>query len=167
MQRRPATDTARQDGASSETVDDLYIGDFYSWTRRQADLLRAGLFEAVDLGNIIEEIETLGRSEAAALESAYRLICLHQLKRIIQPERAASRSWTNTIIRERLRAARLLRANPGLKPRQTELFHYAYADARKEAAGETGLRLDTIPDPAPFSLAQVLDEEFWAGPAGS
>ena len=146
---------------------DFYIGDFYSWTRRQADLLCAGLFEAVDLANVIEEIATLGRSEATALESAYRLICLHQLERIVQPERAASRSWTNTIIRERLHAARVVRANPGLEPRQVELFQYAYADAREEAAGGTGLPLDTIPDAAPFSLAQVMDEDFWGEPARS
>ena len=76
-------------------------------------------------------------------------------------------SWTDTIIRERLHAARVLRANPGLKPQQAELFHYAYADARKEAAGETGLSLDRIPGAAPFSLAQVMDEGFWAEPARS
>ena len=137
------------DDPRPQAAGDLYVGDFYSWTRRQAELLRAGLFEAVDL------------------ESAYRLICLHQLKRIIQPERAASLSWTDTIIRERLHAARVVRANPGLKPRQAELFQCAYADARKEAAGETGLPLDTIPGAAPFLLAQVMDEGFWAEPARS
>ncbi len=160
-------DTARKDDPRPNAADGLYVGDFYSWTRRQADLLRAGRFEAVDIGNVVEELETLGRSEAAALESAYPLICLHQLKRITQPERAASRSWTNTIIRERLHAARVLRNNPGLKPRQAELFQYAYADARKEAAGETGLLLDSIPAAAPFTLAQVMDEDFWAEPARS
>ena len=45
--------------------------------------------------------------------------------------------------------------------------HAAGADARKEAAGETGLLLDTIPGAAPFLLAQVMDEGFWAEPARS
>lgn len=157
-------ETARPSRPDSEMEDDLYARDFYTWTRRQAELMRAGSLEKIDIANLVEEIETLGRSEAAALESAYRLICLHQLKRLVQPERASSRSWTNTIIRERLHAARVLRDNPGLKPRRQALFDSAYADARKEAAGETGLALSTIPEIAPFSFAQIVDEDFWAEP---
>ena len=157
-------ETARQQKSRSSIGDDLYARDFYTWTRRQAELMRAGLFEKIDVANLVEEIETLGRSEAAALESAYRLICLHQLKRLLQPERAASRSWTNTIIRERLHAVRVLRDNPGLNPSRQELFESAYADARKEAAGETGLPLSLVPEVAPFTLAQITDEAYWAGP---
>ncbi len=48
----------------------LYESDFYSWTQRQADMLRSGKLETADLANIIEEIETLGRSEESSLESA-------------------------------------------------------------------------------------------------
>ena len=157
---------APSDDVAPDPARDLYETDFYGWTRRQAALLKAGRFESVDLANVIEEIETLGRSEAAALESAYRLICLHQLKRILQPERAASRNWTNTIARERLNAARILRHNPGLKPQLTALLDSAYADARKEAAAETRVPLRAIPEAVPFTLAQVADEAFWAGPAG-
>ena len=158
-------ETARLDTAPAEAADDLYARDFYTWTQRQAELMKAGLLGRLDLKNVIEEIETLGRSEAAALESAYRLICMHQLKRMIQPERASSRSWTNTIVRERLHAARLLRDNPGLTPRRQELFGTAYADARKEAASETGLALRAFPEAAPFTLAQITDENYWAEPA--
>ena len=155
-------ETARID-RHGEDADDLYRRDFYSWTLRQAELIRAGRFEQADIDNLVEEIETMGRSEAAALESAYRLICMHHLERMFQPQRA-SKSWTNTIVRERLHAARVLRDNPGLKPRQQELFASAYADARKEAASETGLAVTTFPDAAPFTLAQLLDEGFWSEP---
>lgn len=158
-------ETARPNLRHSTIEGDLYARDFYTWTRRQADLLRSGLFEKIDVANLIEEIETLGRSEAAALESAYRLICLHQLKRLVQPERASSRSWTNTFIRERLHAARVLRDNPGLKSRRRALFESAYADARKEAAGETSRPLALVPETAPFTLAQIMDETYWAEPA--
>lgn len=157
-------ETARPQEARRGSEDDLHARDFYTWTRRQAELMRAGSFEEVDVANLVEEIETLGRSEAAALESAYRLICLHQLERLVQPERVASRSWTNTIIRERLHAARVLRDNPGLKPRRQQLFESAYADARREAAGETQIDLSVFPEAAPFTLAQITDEAFWAGP---
>lgn len=59
----------------------LYESDFYSWTQEQARLLRSGQLDALDVANIIEEIETRGRSERASLKSAYRLICSHLLRR--------------------------------------------------------------------------------------
>ena len=40
-----------------------YEKDFYSWTQEQADLLRNGQFNNLDIPNLIEEIETMGRSE--------------------------------------------------------------------------------------------------------
>ena len=159
-------ETVRPNTRHSTKEGDLHARDFYTWARRQADLMRSGLFEKIDVANLIEEIETLGRSDAAALESAYRLICLHQLERLVQPQRASRRSWTNTIIRERLHAARVLRDNPGLKTKRQALFESAYADARKEAAGETGLSLSVVPEAAPFTLAQIMDEAYWAEPAG-
>ncbi len=140
----------------------LHEDDFFTWTQQQAALMRNGQFDRVDVTNVIEEIETLGRSEAAALESAYRLICMHQLKRMAQPALAESRSWTKTIARERLNAARLLRQNPGLKPRREDLFQAAYDDARKEAAIETGLAPAIFPIEAPFTLDQITDEGYWA-----
>ena len=142
----------------------LYEEDFYSWAERQAEMIRQGRFEAIDLENVAEEIADLGRSQSASLESAYRLICLHQLKRMLQPERAG-RSWTVTIGRERLRAARLLRRNPGLKPRREALLAEAYADARAEAALETDMPLARFPAILPFTLAEVMDPDFWSDPA--
>ena len=156
---------ALADVAGADTVPDRYTEDFYSWTQREAEMLKLGRFEHVDIVNVIEEIETSGRSEASALESAYRLICMHQLERIVQPERADSESWTRTIVRERLNAARLLEDNPGLKPRRGALFARAYAHARKEAAIETRLPLNALPEAAPFSFEEITDESFWAGPA--
>ncbi len=142
----------------------LYEQDFYTWAERQATLIRQGRFEALDLKNIAKEIGDMGRSLSASLESAYRLICLHQLKRMMQPERAG-RSWPVTIGRERLRAARLLRQNPGLKPHREALLAEAYADARAEAALETDLPLARFPATLPFTLDEVMDPEFWADPA--
>jgi hypothetical protein len=138
---------------------DLYETDFYAWTLRQAALLRSGDLGQADRANLAEEIETLGRSERAALRSAYRLVALHRLKLVAQPARA-SRSWHGTIARERAHAARVLADNPSLKPQREALFHQAYQDARKEAAAETGLPLASFPvDPA-FTLTDLEDERF-------
>ena len=58
----------------------LYDEDFYSWAFQQAELLRAGQFSKMDIENVAEEMETLGRSEASSLQSSLRLIIAHLLK---------------------------------------------------------------------------------------
>ncbi len=140
-------------------MDDLYETDFYAWTTEQARLLRSGDPHLADLANIIEEIETLGRAERAALESAYRLVAMHLLKMIAQKERI-SRSWLGTIARERIAAERILRQNPSLKPKRAELFAAAYRDARREARAETGLPASAFPEEPPFTLAELEDEGY-------
>ncbi len=137
----------------------LYDKDFHRWTNEQANLLRQGRFTDLDVDNIVEEIETLGRSEQQELESAYRLIAIHLLKLIHQPDHA-SRSWLNTITRERNNIERTLDENPSLKSKRDDLFARAYMQARKEAASETGLSLTALPEQPPFSREQAEDEAF-------
>ena len=43
-----------------------YDQDFYGWTQEQARLLREGRFSEVDIGNVVEEIETGRESEPQA-----------------------------------------------------------------------------------------------------
>ena len=141
---------------------DLYDIDFYTWATTQAALLRSGRLGAVDVGHIAEELETLGRSEAAALRSAYRLICMHLLKMLLQPDRGqGGSSWERTINTQRINAEQILKDNPGLKPKREALFKEAYAAAKKEASFETGLALTQVPEEAPFTLDQVQSEVFW------
>ncbi len=130
---------------------DLHEVDFYSWTQQQAKLLRSGSLEALDIANICEEIETLGRSERASLKSAYRLICLHLLKMQYQADRY-TRSWLNTVDRERAEAVDILDENPGLRPSRTDVFAKAYKLARKDAARETHLPLSVFPEIPSFTL---------------
>ncbi len=45
----------------------LYERDYYAWANEQASLLRAGKLTEADVANIIEEIESMGRSERSEL----------------------------------------------------------------------------------------------------
>jgi len=47
----------------------LYETDFYGWIQNQTGMLKAGSFAGLDLKNLIEEIESMGRSEKRELES--------------------------------------------------------------------------------------------------
>lgn len=136
-----------------------YEDDVHGWSLRQAELLRGGRYEGLDVENIAEEIESLGRSQPAALQSSYRLIASHILKALFQPERL-TRSWVVTVLRERLNAQDCLDANPSLKSRRHELFRAAYAQARKLAAVETDLPLRTFPVDPPFTLDELVSEDY-------
>ena len=148
-----------------ERRDDSYETDVYGWSSHQAELLRNGRFDEADIDNVAEEIESLGRSQAASLEASYRLIAMHLLKALFQPGRL-TRSWLVTILRERLNAQSCLRDNPSLKSRRPALFAEAYAQARKLAATETGLPLKTFPVDPPFTLQELSSEDYapWMSP---
>lgn len=40
-----------------------YQTDYYGWTVEQAELLKAGDWQDLDIENLIEEVEAMGRSE--------------------------------------------------------------------------------------------------------
>ena len=138
----------------------LYETDFYAWTQRQAALLRAEEFEQIDWNNLIEEIESLGRSEKHEVESRLIVIIMHLLKLQQQPARR-TRSWNVTISTQRVDLERLLADNPSLRARLPESVNQVYTDAVKKAAAETGLDKRTFPVQCPWSADQILDEEFW------
>jgi len=92
----------------------LYDTDFYGWTQQQADALRTGNLAGVDLDNLIEEIESMGRSEKRELESRIEVLLMHLLKWRYQWG-LRSRSWQLTIEDQRDRIAKHLRENPSLK----------------------------------------------------
>jgi hypothetical protein len=140
----------------------LYETDFYSWTTKQAEVLRARAFGDADIANIVEEIETLGRSEESALESQYDVLCTHLLKALYQTDKT-SFSWKQSVVESRLRIAKVLRRNPGLKSKRDALFSDAYQDARKHAELQTGLPISTFPEAPPFDRDRAESEAYLPG----
>ena len=146
-----------------ETRTASYEDDVYGWSQRQAALLRAGRYDDVDMENVAEEIESVGRSQVSSLRSCYRLIAAHLLKILYQPERF-TRRWQGTVVRERFNAVACLEENPSLKPRRAEIFARAYVEARRLASAETGLAEKAFPSEAPFTLDQLSSGNYqpWA-----
>ncbi len=144
---------------------DLYDRDFGRWVDVQAAHLRKGRHHLLDTAHLIEEIESLGKSQLFTLRSSYALIAMHLLKHIKQPEKASA-SWDNTINRERGNIVELLDDNPGLKPKREEAFAKAYAKARSDAAFETKLPLRSFPIDPPFTLQDVESKTWWPPEVG-
>jgi len=141
----------------------LYETDFYGWIQHQAGVLKAGSFASLDLDNLIEEIESMGKSHQRALESRLEILLIHLLKWQFQPERMTP-SWRRTVREQRKRLADHLRKNPSLKSRVQEAFETAYGYAIMGASTETGLDESTFPAQCPWTFEQVMDPEFWPAP---
>ena len=136
-----------------------YEEDFYAWTVEQARLLRSGELTSIDVANIAEEIESLGRSDKRAIESRLTVLLMHLLKWQIQ-SKMRSQSWSGTILEQRRRIEKLLRESPSLHASVNEALAEAYSDAREAASNETGLPETNFPIECPFTMEQVLSRSF-------
>ncbi|BAZ53328.1 hypothetical protein NIES4103_60020 [Nostoc sp. NIES-4103] len=142
--------------------ENLYETDFYAWTQQQANLLRDQQWHQLDLSNLIEEIESLGRQERHELRNRLSILIGHLLKWEYQSKRR-SRSWLNTIRIQRLDTSELLEENPSLKPYLQEVLPKAYVKGIALAAGETNLPVKTFPQNCPYLLEEILSDRFYPG----
>ena len=130
-----------------------YETDFHQWAFEQAQRLRSG--EPVDVENVAEELETLGRSQERELTNRLAVLLQHLLKGEHQPERR-SPGWDATIKEQRRRITRLLAQNPSLKPKLPECVNEAYATAVTFASVETGILEEDFPAECPYPLDEIL-----------
>ena len=137
-----------------------YDQDVAAWAFGQAQLLRSHQWSALDIENIAEEIESVGRAEKRELASRMAVLIAHLLKWQIQPEHR-TRSWLRTIRHQRERLDRLVRSMPSLKPclSAPEWLSDTYEDAVETASRETGK--DDFPEHFPWTVEQVLDSNFF------
>lgn len=136
-----------------------YETDFYQWTQQQADLLRQGALSAIDVENLIEEIESMGASDRRSLSSFLELVIMHLLKWQYQPERRGT-SWQTSISKGRNAIERTLEYSPSLNRQLPDMIVAEYRRARKEASLETGLPLTTFPEQCPFIVEQITGD-YW------
>lgn len=137
-----------------------YEADVVAWASEQAALLRSGQFSEIDFENIAEEIEDVGKSEQRELASRVAVLIAHLLKWQFQPSHRGS-SWEKIIKAQRKDIAYALKESPSLKAKlnDTGWFEVIWAKAVAIAASETGL--EDLPDECLWSVATVLDAEFW------
>ncbi|WP_264308859.1 DUF29 domain-containing protein [Nodosilinea nodulosa] len=124
----------------------LYDSDFYAWTVEQAELLGHRHWNKLDLPNLSEEIESLGRQQRQELRSRLSMLLGHLLKWQHQPQ-CRSRSWLATARIQRREALRLLKESPSLKSALEEILADAYANGRDLAIAATDLPDRTFPPP--------------------
>ncbi len=140
----------------------LYETDFYAWTQEQVSLLRKHQWSQLDLLNLIEEIESLGKQQRQELRNRLSVLIGYLLKWKYQSQRR-SRSWLATIRVQCRDTLRLLKDNPSLKTYLEDALAEAYENGRDLAMGETDLPEETFPVECPYGLTEILDNRFYSG----
>jgi Domain of unknown function DUF29 len=99
-----------------------YDDDVLIWSEHQGALLRqlaAGEMvnnAEFDWPNIAEEIESVGRSERAALASHIRTVLVHLIKLGVSPAAEPRANWIESVINARAAIEDVLEASPSLRP---------------------------------------------------
>jgi hypothetical protein len=142
---------------------DLYDEDFYVWTEVQSGLLRERRFEALDLDNLVEEVEGLGRAERSRVLNNASVIIEHLLKLQHSPAQEPRNAWRASIREHRRRLRRDL--TPRLRKILEAELATLYAEIRDDTAallhdhGEDAAA-DALPATCPYTLDQITGD-WW------
>lgn len=117
-------------------IQTLYDQDYYLWLRTSINQLRAGQFTSIDLENLIEELESMGRREKRTIKSLLIRLLEHLLKlKYWDMERERNEGhWKGEIRTFRRQIKDELKDSPSLKPYILEIFDECYQQARTEAS---------------------------------
>ena len=141
----------------------LYDQDYYLWLRITINQLRTNQFLSLDLDNLIEELEDMGRSQKRTVKSLLIRLFEHLLKLTywnVERERNQGH-WKGEIRTFRREIKDELKDSPSLKPYILEIFDQCYQDARTEASDRSQLAIDIFPLIPIGSLEQILDENWF------
>jgi hypothetical protein len=138
-----------------------YDADILTWSERQAELLRrlaAGeaLEESPDWPNIVEEIESVGRSDLHAVESYLALSLLHRLKIKGWPDSVAVPHWRSEM--RRFQDEAQSRFTPSMQGR-LDLARIWRRGRRAVPDTIAGQPPQPLPDECNVTLDQLLTED--------
>jgi hypothetical protein len=140
-------------------LSNLYEVDFYAWTQQQSEFLALGKWEDLDIKNLVEEIESLGKQQKQELRNRLGVLIGHILKWEYQPS-LQSKSWKVTIREQRRRIKEHLLENPSLKPYLEQAVLAAYQDGVDLVLKETTLDEKDLPIDCIYTIEQIFDVNF-------
>jgi hypothetical protein len=144
----------------------LYEEDILLWSEQQAAAIRRlgqtrrDVSTELDIENVAEEIESVGRSELAAVESHMRLIFVRLIKLRVEPDAETTRHWRGEIIAFHSEMRR--RYSPSMRQRID--IDGIWRSAREQSmlayeGGQQHLVTDLSLE-SPFSLDDLLAERM-------
>ncbi|AFZ58497.1 DUF29 domain-containing protein [Anabaena cylindrica FACHB-243] len=137
--------------------------DYALWIEQTVNLLKEKNYHNVDWENLIEEIESLGRSQKRELRNRLITMLEHCLKLCYSDYFQDYRGWTETIRRSQRELKGLLQDSPSLKQYWHEIFPECYVEALVTLRENPDYQSFPFPDDCPFSqeIDQILQETSW------
>jgi hypothetical protein len=135
-----------------------YEKDFYQWLCHQAQALRDRAWDRIDVNNLADEVESLARREKREITDRLTSLLVDLLQWRYQRDERSLGPRENSIDEARHALEGVLEDNPSLHRYPQECLGKAYAYARRKALRQTGL--DSLPENCPWTIQQVLDQEF-------
>jgi hypothetical protein len=132
----------------------LYEVDETAWLEATADLIRNGRLTEVELYTLAEYLTEMAKRDRREVFSRLVVLLSHLLKWEYQPGHRSG-LWRGNIL-EQQRELRQLLESGTLRNHATAVFADAYADARKQAAAETGLARTAFPEECGWDLDGAL-----------
>lgn len=106
----------------TETKVSLYERDFALWLEDVTAKLKARDFDNLDIDNMLEELEALGKSQRREVKSRLQTLLAHILKRMHVDSSSDYNGWERTIREQRKELRLLLEQSPSLKGYYTEVL---------------------------------------------
>ncbi len=140
----------------------LYDQDFCLWIENTIKQIEAQEFDKIDWDNVIEELDSLGKSDKRELKNRLVVLLEHLLKLAYwETEREYNqRNWKGTIREQRRQLLLLLEDSPSLKPLFYDSLPKCYSDARKIVLDKTNLSDNIIPIEITFPVEDILNDDY-------
>ena len=138
----------------------IYEIDEHLWLEETIKLLRENRFNDLDLDNLIEELESLGRRDLNKVRSLLRQTIIHilLLQYWSQEYERNYRHWQGEIKTFRFELNNNLTTN--LTNKLTEELQNIYESAVEFVEVKTGFQSKTFPNQCPYTLNQLLDKDW-------
>ena len=134
---------------------ETYSIDFAAWVTETAQFLREKNWEKIDVDHLLEEVESLGKSERRGINSQLIRLLLHLLKWQYQPQRRSD-SWLDSITDARMQIQLAIEDSPSLRRHPSEQLDSCYQKAHRQASEQTGLALSSFPERCPYDIKMIL-----------
>jgi hypothetical protein len=143
---------------TTHQLKELYEIDDYLWIQETVNLLKAKRFTELDLDNLIEELEDLGKEKKYKVESLLEQIIRHLLllEYWQDEQKRNKRHWQAEILNFRIQLNKRLTTN--FRNYLQDNLSNIYNDGRDYVKIKSGL--NNFPKDCPYTLEQLLDRNW-------
>lgn len=153
---------------SKEHLKELYEKDYPLWAEINLELIREKAYEVVDWENLMEEIESMAKSDLRACISYLAVILEHLYKldnfKHIAGGETAGNSWRQSIDYARVEIEDIFDLYPSLRKKLPDNIEYAWRSARRKL--EKWLKYNgynpadfKLPEKSPYTFEDAINRE--------